>query len=273
MNYEAIYTSISYVIGSLYCFAKKHMNGTVVPTYTDPDKISSGSYEGAFVFDVEPGFFKDGIMVVDFNSLYPNTIRANNISPETYVGKVISCDGGTIFEPLMLKDVLDDTSLEIQNASGKIISITGKKLKDLVKTKVIFTTNNTMFLKPSIKKGLLNQWSEYYFNRRKEIKKLMAKAHKAKDKIKEELYNNIQHAIKIFLNTLYGVTGTRFSPIGNPDIAQTITRQGKFCNINANKHIGRRFKDKFNIGEKYKLTAGGDTDSVTYDTKVDVCMC
>ena len=271
MNYEAIYTSISYVIGSLYCFAKKHMNGTIVPTYCDPDKIASGSYEGAFVFETDQGFFKDGIMVVDFNSLYPNTIRANNISPETYVGKIIAVDGGTINDPIAWKELADDSALDMVNAAGKIISLTGKKLKELIKTKVLVTTNNTMFLKPSIKKGLLNQWSEYYFNRRKEIKKLMAKAHKAKDKIKEELYNNIQHAIKIFLNTLYGVTGTRFSPIGNPDIAQTITRQGKFCNINANKHIGVRFKEKYGIGDKYKLTAGGDTDSVVGETLVEIC--
>ena len=96
----------------------------------------------------------------------------------------------------------------------------------------------------------------------------MSTAHKNGDKDKEELYDNIQHSIKILLNSVYGITGTRFSPIGNPDIAQTITRQGKFCNISANKFINAKFAKMFDIDDKYTLTCGGDTDSVGFSTKL-----
>ena len=273
MNYEAIYTSISYIIGSLYCFAKKHMNGKVVPTYANPDKYRGGSYEGAFVFDVEPGFFKNGIITIDFNSLYPNSIRAANISPETYVGKVIELDGMKYpVEPINLNDelILDDSLFTIETAFKKTTTITAKKLRELVKTKLIFTRNNTMFLKPSIKKGLLNSWCEYNFNKRKEIKKKMAKAHKEGDKVKEEQFNTMQASKKCCLNSLYGTLGTPFSPICNPDLAQTVTRQGKFCNISANKFVSEDFKKMFDIDETYKVTAGGDTDSVVYDTMIDI---
>ena len=146
-------------------------------------------------------------------------------------------------------------------------------MKELVKTKVNFTTNNTMFLKPSIKKGLLNQWSEYYFNRRKQIKKKMVKAHKDGDAEKEELYNTMQMSYKLALNSLYGITGTRFSPIGNPDIAQTITRQGKFCNLSANAYVGEEFKRIFCVSDLYRITCGGDTDSCQKSTLIDVIYC
>ncbi len=271
MNYEAIYTSISYVIGSLYCYAKKHMNGQVVPTYVDLDKNKYCSYEGAFVFDIDPQFFRDGIICIDFNSLYPSTIRANNISPETYVGKITGVDGMVnVTDPINLDEIMDDTQLTMMTAMGNVISITGKKLKDLIKTKVIFTTNNTMFLKPSIKKGLLNCWSEDNFNRRRVFKKKKFEAHKAHDAAMEQRYNTIQVSIKNMLNTVYGVLGTRFSPIGNADLAQTITRQGKFCNLSANKFIGDEFKRMYHTDDKYKFTAGGDTDSIVYDTMLDV---
>lgn len=272
MNYEAIYTSISYVIGSLYCYSKKHMNGKIVPTYVDLDNSHYEPYEGAFVFDIEPSFYKGGIICIDFNSLYPSTIRANNISPETYVGKVISIDGGYINDPINWKEISDDSRIQLRNINRQIIEISGKKLKELVRTKVIFTTNNTMFLKPSIKKGLLNCWSEDNFNKRKIFKKKKFEAHKAHDAVMEQRYNNTQMSIKNFLNTVYGVTGTRFSPIGNSDIAQTITRQGKLCNTSANKQIGELFKQKYGVKDNYKLTAGGDTDSCVFSTLVDIIV-
>lgn len=271
MNYEAIYTSISYVIGSLYCYAKKHMHGMIVPTYTNPDKYNSGSYEGAFVFDAGQGFFKDGVICIDFNSLYPSTIRANNISPETYVGKIVGIDGMVnIIDPININELEDTYSLTIMNASGKTTIVSVAKLKELLKTKVLLTTNNTIFFKPSVKKGLLNSWCDYYFARRGMFKKKKKEAHKAGNEVDEQRYDNIQKTVKIFLNTVYGVTGTKFSPIGNPDIAQTITRQGKFCNLSANKFIGEEFHKMFNTPDDYVLTAGGDTDSVVYNTMLDI---
>jgi hypothetical protein len=175
-----------------------------------------------------------------------------------------------VTDPINLDEIMDDTQLTMMTAMGNVISITGKKLKDLIKTKVIFTTNNTMFLKPSIKKGLLNCWSEDNFNRRKVFKKKKFEAHKAHDAAMEQRYNTIQVSIKNMLNTVYGVLGTRFSPIGNADLAQTITRQGKFCNLSANKFIGDEFKRMYHTNDKYKFTAGGDTDSIVYDTMLEV---
>lgn len=43
---------------------------------------NSKTYEGAFVYQPEPGFYED-IVVFDFKSLYPTIIVSHNISPET----------------------------------------------------------------------------------------------------------------------------------------------------------------------------------------------
>ncbi len=41
------------------------------------------SYEGGFVFQPQPGFYKD-IVVFDYRSLYPSIITAHNIGPESF---------------------------------------------------------------------------------------------------------------------------------------------------------------------------------------------
>ena len=60
---------------------------TIFTSYKET-KDENESYEGAFVFEPIPGVYKDGVMVVDYNSLYPSSIMMCNLSPETYVGKI-----------------------------------------------------------------------------------------------------------------------------------------------------------------------------------------
>ena len=52
------------------------------PLYTERAKRSTQSYEGAFVFQPEPGLYSD-VVVFDFRSLYPSIVSAHNIDPGT----------------------------------------------------------------------------------------------------------------------------------------------------------------------------------------------
>lgn len=57
----------------------------LIPNRPSPGEIrkrSRGSFEGAYVYNPEPGLYKD-IAVFDFRSLYPSIISAHNISPDT----------------------------------------------------------------------------------------------------------------------------------------------------------------------------------------------
>lgn len=56
---------------------------TMVKNYGEED-VDDVSYEGAYVFPPKPGIYY-GIKVFDFSSLYPNTIKTLNISPDTLI--------------------------------------------------------------------------------------------------------------------------------------------------------------------------------------------
>lgn len=57
------------------------------------------------------------------------------------------------------------------------------------------------------------------------IEELKKKRNEAKAKAK--LQDVFQHSYKIFLNSVYGFTGTQFSPVFNKDIAESVTLTGQ----------------------------------------------
>lgn len=59
--------------------------GFVVKDLNDDD-IDKASYEGAIVFVPEPGVYFEPVVVMDYNSLYPSSMIAENISHDSIVG-------------------------------------------------------------------------------------------------------------------------------------------------------------------------------------------
>ena len=91
-DYGTVYGSASYLLQSLAIFAATKMpEPAVFQTYMKED-FNKIPYEGAFVFDPVLGLFTGGVADIDFNSLYPSTIRSLNLSPETFVGKIESIE-------------------------------------------------------------------------------------------------------------------------------------------------------------------------------------
>jgi DNA polymerase elongation subunit (family B) len=315
-NYDAIYSSIGYLIGSLIMFAKTQM-GIVFTSYKGVEKESI-PFEGAFVFPPIPGLYRGGIMTVDFSSLYPSSIRAGNFSPETYVGKISrfpiedpTMEFFTKEPPIDLNGIdiigkdrrtnnevdyderfkhkyenIDDTKIEkfylLPANGGKQKVITRKQLDELLETKCIFTRNNTLFLKHSVKQGVVSSWSTHFYNLRKKTRKTMEKLDDdifkgliEKNKIKEakekiQNLNDKQQAIKIMINSIYGILSTSFSPVYNPYISQSITRLGKFLNISSSEFIKMWLKDNYGIKDDYIVTVSGDTDSAVSPTTLRI---
>lgn len=52
----------------------------------DDDEEEKEKYEGAYVYEPNPGQFKN-VVALDFASLYPTTMRQFNISPDTFIKK------------------------------------------------------------------------------------------------------------------------------------------------------------------------------------------
>lgn len=312
-NYGAIYSSISYLIGSVQTFAKVNFN-KIFTSYL-AEKKHFDSFEGAFVFPTQTGVYRGGIGCIDFASLYPSNIRAINASPETYVGKILVylkdptgniscniknearynpfCDDNSVWSKNDLGETVrtvinagdpDIVKLELKLPNEQRKPITNDQLKMLINEKCIWTANNTLFLKHEIKQGVISKWCEVFYGMRKATKKKMLacfhKLHDTKLKLSneektkletdEENFNSMQLGIKAMINSIYGCMGTAFSPIANPDIAQSITRQGRFCNISTSNAIRKYFEEKYGIDKNYVISISGDTDSFNHQTKIRI---
>lgn len=314
-NYDTIYSSISYLIGSLAMFSKTQMKKTMVSF--QQKKPTAIAYEGAYVFPPTPNLYNGGVACVDFNSLYPNSIIAGNMSVETYVGKIsrfpitdpthafftkeppidlygtdtttrlqkteseaeYTASFGDKFNGVEDKDIKEFYLLPANGQGQK--KITRKQLDELLETKCIFTRNNTLFLKHSVKKGVISAWSEHFYKLRKSTKKkgqkLALDLHKGIiteniEETKELIQNldNAQQARKIALNSVYGCISTNHSPCYNSYISQSITRTGKFCNQSSSEYIRKCFKEKFGIDDKYVNLTSGDTDTFLKTSKIRI---
>jgi len=250
---EAIYTSISYLIGSLSTYSMNERMG-VFPTFKDKNSdMGSEKFEGAYVFPTQSGFYNNGVIGIDLASLYPNDMIAQNISPETKVGQL---------------HVIDDDNYHLYRKAGKVKKITGTQLTKLTDQKCIISKNNTLFYKHAERKGIVTGWLQDAYNTRVKYKKLSAKyASKADKETDPELkreymeqsarYDHIQYAQKIKLNSVYGCFGTPYSPIYDPDIAQSVTLTGQFINRSVSDMLRGKFGDEAIIA--------GDTDSIYID--------
>jgi len=145
-----------------------------------------------------------------------------NTSPETKVGKVETTDNKII----------------IQHVTGKVFELDrpafAKFLKDeecaLSKAGILFTQK---------KKGIIPEFLEYYYNKRVEIKKDLYRAKTKLKKLKKntseytdakyevERLNTSQMVIKILINSCYGYMGNKNAPIGDDDIAASVTLTGQ----------------------------------------------
>lgn len=289
-QYSTIYTSISYLTGSLIAFSRNIM-GTTFQSYLNKPNIKE-EYEGAFVFPPVQGVYRGGIACVDFNSLYPSSIRASNMSVETYVGKLsrmnVLLDNATQRRAFNMEEYIDindesiDTLWFYPANGGKRKEVKRTDIVKLVNEKCIYTRNNTLFFKHSIKQGVISAWCKHFYDLRKKTKKkgqvLDLEIYKGnipqdqltKVKLDVENLDADQHSLKIMLNSVYGMFGTNHSPIYSAHIAQSITRTGKFCNISASKFIKQRFKEMFGISDDYISVTSGDTDSFLSSTNLYV---
>jgi DNA polymerase elongation subunit (family B) len=92
------------------------------------------------------------------------------------------------------------------------------------------------------------------------------KKQKEKAELDASIQDTFQHAYKIFLNSVYGFSGTQFSPVFNKDYAESVTLTGqkvikemvRYTNACLNK-LGKSDEDD-------EFVIAGDTDSVLGDS-------
>jgi DNA polymerase elongation subunit (family B) len=212
------------VINGALCI-KARQRGEVISTFVRSD--GEGKNPGAYVAEPKSGF-KNHIISFDANSLYPNVMISLNTSPETKVGRV---------------DIVDDNVI-IQHVSGKQFSLDKPSFAKFLK-KEECSLSKAGFMFTQKKKGIIPEFLEYHYNKRVEIKE---KLFKAKQKLKKdsanidlkyevERLNTEQMVIKILVNSCYGYMGNKRAPIGDDDIASSVTLTGQAVIKESNKQL------------------------------------
>ena len=216
---ESAMGTLSVITGATVIKARS--KDLVVPTFIK-DNSNAAKYEGAYVGEPQRGF-QHAVISFDANSLYPNTMISLNLSPETKVGRITH---------------KDDEFVYIKHVTGKDFKLTHQGFMDFVrkediaisKAKILFTQKKKGIM-PEIVDGIYQQRVEV----KKTLKKLLIQLSKMSSDAPEratiqrqaDQLDIKQFTLKILINTVYGYFGNKHAPIGDPDIARSITLTGQ----------------------------------------------
>lgn len=262
---EKVLVTTPVVMGALNQVVKD--NDRIMITSTGIEDIAD-AYEGGHVKDPISDIYSNGIFSVDLNSLYPNIIITLNLSNETYVGKIIE----------------ESDDKVVININGKLRQMTRAQFNHKLKPRVNRAANNSLFLKPEEKEGVIPIFLKKTYNDRRDTKNQMLAydrqiatlkdallTEKAKDKRKQikdaieildsksKQLNANQHAFKILMNSLYGLFASPYSPIYNLVLAEAITLCGQEIIKGSGEYIDELAKEM--LGIDYPVTIYSDTDS------------
>ena len=203
--------------------------GLVIPTFVK-DSSKDGKYEGAYVGEPERGFQTD-ILSFDANSLYPSVMISLNLSPETKVGTVVE---------------KDEENVVIKHVNGKTFKLSHEKFAKFVKKEEIAITKaKALFTQKT--KGIIPKIVDKLYSQRVVFKKEMDKCRRElskmksddpdykKKKILSETWWVKQYTVKILINSIYGYFGNKYAPLGDSDIARSITLTGQAVIKQSNK--------------------------------------
>lgn len=181
-------------------------------------------FEGGFVFDSKAGLWKY-VICIDFASLYPSIIIANNICYSTLIEK---SDWGKIKE-------------------GDYTAIIWTEKKSGIRREY-------RYVKKHIREGVLPHLLEYLLSNRSRVKKLMAAE---SDPITKSILNKKQLALKVCANSIYGLTGIdeKMGKLSLKPISTSVTACGRDYIKRSAKYVEEVLKGN---------VVYGDTDSIMF---------
>jgi DNA polymerase elongation subunit (family B) len=217
------------------------------------------------------GIYRGGTGSVDLSSLYPSVMRMCNISPETKFGKLTVLD--------------DDQGFIIRRPGSPPKQLKGSV--DQLKGKLCISSNKILYLHPDKQRGIIPLFLDRLYDLRQKTRKKGRKLDKEIDPLKEklktlsgreaeelakkisemenlvQLYDNTQHAYKIFLNSIYGQMGNSYFPLFDLDNAEAVTITGQMIIKGSAQFVRDHFKEKY--GYEDDPTLAGDTDSLMFN--------
>jgi len=236
------------------------------------DNEVTESLPGAYVRNPIAGLHS-WLIDLDFASLYPSIIMSFNIGPETYHANI---DPETAHTYIYYKNKFPDTVDVVINPLKKDKENKTMTKKEFFKfmddSNSMITIAGTIFKGHNVQFSFFNRILRYLLDSRKVYKTQM---NEEKLKGNEEIYKkfyNMQWAMKILANSLYGVLAQKGFRMFNIDLAKSITLTGqesiKFAGYhvgeymkNGTKTINPKFMDNYN-DRKIPYLIYTDTDSV-----------
>jgi len=220
---ESAMGNMTVIVGA--CAIRGRHRGQKVPTFIRPPDDGSQN-EGAFVKDPERNF-QQYVVSFDANSLYPSTMITLNLSPETKMGVITKNDKEGNF--LILRDANHN---EHKISHDKFKQLVDKEDLAISKAGVLFTQK---------RKGLIPEVVDHYYKLRVKVRKEFGKLKKASNETgqnhSEEIsrLNIKQQTIKVLINSVYGALGNKVFPLGDDDLARSITLTGQAVAKTGNK--------------------------------------
>jgi DNA polymerase elongation subunit (family B) len=255
---EAAMGSMSVIIGA--CAVRARYRNKKIPTFIRGEDDGKQN-EGAYVSEPKRGFQKS-VVSFDANSLYPSVMITLNLSPETKMGVIEN----QTKEEVTIRDTNNNmVTLPI----SKFATLVQQEKLSISKAKVLFSQKH---------KGIIPEMVDLYYKYRVQVRKDLKKVkrhlttlikgtaeyQKTKDEI--NVLNIKQHTIKIFINTVYGALGNKVFPLGDDDLARSITLTGQAVIKQGNIILSNYIKEKANLSEddikKDTPIIYNDTDSV-----------
>ena len=251
-TFEGALGSLSVITG-LCAIRARHRNQRIPTFNKHVEDIDGKQNEGAYVGEPQQGF-QEHIVSFDANSLYPNVMITLNLSPETKIGTIVHDDKYKIL-------YTDDGKLTIKHVNGSEYNITKEKFAAFVSQEKIAISKACVLFSQKTK-GIVPETVDHYYKKRVEIKKQLDKAKRAilnLEKGTQEYINlkneidhlNItQHTIKILINTVYGYFGNKHSPLGDDDLANSITLTGQATIKQSNHLLVEYIKQKTGMSDE-----------------------
>ncbi len=251
-NYDDVFSQVRMWDSIIYnhLLAKK----IVVPPNTKHSKDSA--YIGAFVKDPLIGEHK-WVASFDLTSLYPSLIMQYNIGPETLIEpKDYSNE---------LKQFVATTKIDVDNLLNRTIDTS------IIFEKNVSLTPNGHFYRRD-KSGFMHNITKKMFDERQAYKKMMLDAEQQYEvetdpEKKKTLsntisrYKNLQLAVKVSLNSLYGAAGSEYFRFFDIRLATSITTAGQFS-IRWIENKLNDYMNKLLKTENEDYVIASDTDSI-----------
>ena len=220
------------LVHKLMCKLKQYTEryNFLIPTFTEEQKPTfNGKYQGAFVLDPDVGFHEDPVCVLDYASLYPSLMVYYNLSYDSYLPP--GDPGATAW-----KEANPDKWERMDGGA--------------------------CFVKPDEYFGIVPRLEQELGKQRKAAKKKKADA---KDPLSKAMFDGEQLAVKVIMNSLYGMLGSPTATVPCVEIASSITAMGRHNLMAAKEYVEKNYCEF--TGEPTQNAAKvvyGDTVSITF---------